>query len=186
MIEDQSRRHHLQIRKPAPIQVAAARHRRSGCRSRLRRKRRTATPQHASEGEPTRETRPRKPRFENLMATPTRPGKSAGGLDRNSRRPQSREKPILLRISNEITRHALARESLRLVMPSRVRTRNRGAEPRNLPGLMIVVRLPRKQHRARSSPIPGTKRGRNGIKRRNSARNGNSSQSSARSRDDDK
>jgi hypothetical protein len=139
-----------------------------------------ATPQHASESEPMKVTRPRKAQSENLIATPTRPGKSADGLDRNSRRLQSREKPILLRISNETTRLALARESLRLVMPSRVKMRNRGAEPRNLPGLMIVARLPRKQHRARN-PIPGTRRGKNSIRKRNSARNGNNSKSSARS-----
>jgi hypothetical protein len=130
-----------------------------------------------------KETRPRKPQFENPMAIPTLPGKSAGGLDRNSRRLQSREKAILLRISNETTRLALARESLRLVMPSRVKMPNRGAEPRNLPGLMIVVRLRRKQHGVRSRPIPGTRRGKNSIKKRNSARNGNSSKSSARSRE---
>lgn len=181
MIEDQSPRRHLQTRKPAPIQVPTARHRRSACRSRLRRKRRTATAQHASESEPTKETRPRKPQFENLIATTTLPGKSAGGLDRNSRRLQSREKAILLRISNETTRLALGREGLRLVMPSRVKMRNRGAEPRNRPGLMIVARLLRKQHRVRSHPIPGTRRGQNRIKRRNSAKSGNNSKSSARS-----
>jgi len=140
-----------------------------------------ATPQRTRESEPMKETRARKPQFENRTATPTRPGKSAGGLDRNSRRLQSREKAILPRISNETTRLALAREGLRLVMPSRVKMRNRGAEPRNLPGLMIVARLPRKQHRVRSRLIPGTRRGQNRIKRRNSARSGNNSKSSARS-----
>ena len=184
MIEDQSPWRHLQSRKPAPIQVGAARHRRSACRSRRRQKRRMATPQHASESEPMKVTRPRKAQSENLIAIPTRPGKSADGLDRNSRRLQSREKAILPRISHETTRLGREREGLRLVMPSRVKMHNRGAEPRNQQGLMIVARLPRKQHRARS-PIPGTRRVKNRIKRRNSARNGNSSQSSARSLEDD-
>ena len=40
------------------------------------------TRQHANESEPMRETRPLRPLFENLMATTTLPGKSAGGLDR--------------------------------------------------------------------------------------------------------
>jgi hypothetical protein len=133
-----------------------------------------------------KETRPRKPRFENRMETPTPPGKNAGGLDRNSLRLQSREKAVLLRISNETMRLARARESLRLVMPSRVKMRNREAEQRNLPGLMIVARLPRKQHRVRSRLVPGTRRVQNSIKKRNNARNASSSQSSARSRDDDK
>jgi hypothetical protein len=128
-----------------------------------------------------KETRPRKPQFENRTPTPTRAAKTAGGLDRNSRRLQNQEKAIHLGISNETTKLALAREGLRLVMPSRVKMHNRGAEPRNQQGLKIVARLPRKQHRVRSRPIPGTRRGQNRIKRRNSARSGNNSKSSARS-----
>ena len=78
------------------------------------------------------------------MATPTRLEKSGAGLDRTNRRLQNREKAIPLRISNEITKLVLARKSLRLVMLSRVKMRNREAEPRNLPGLMIVARPPRR------------------------------------------
>jgi len=56
-----------------------------------------------------KETRPRKPSSKPDGNT-TLPGKSAGGLDRNMSPAQSREKAILLRISNETTRVALARE----------------------------------------------------------------------------
>lgn len=141
LIEDQNHRRHRQIRTPALIPVAAARHKRSGCRFQLRQIKGMATAQLASVGAPVKETLLPKPQVQDLKAATTRPKKSGGGLDKNSRRLLNREKAIRRQISNAIAILALEREGLQPVNLSRVKMRNPGAGPRT--GLTIVARLPR-------------------------------------------
>ena len=86
-------------------------------------------------------TRLERPECQKLKVPTTRPKKSGGVLDKNSRRLLSREKAIRRQISNEIAKLALENESLQPVILSRAKMLSSEAGPRT--SLTIVAHLPR-------------------------------------------